>query len=461
MASQSVFKELHAKEKQRADIDSVDWISKLPDEILFKILSLLTLHEAATTSVLSSRWIHLWKWAVTVLDFDGSKLLELPREQFVIPMEPVDIDDWIVLDVDPPDRFSPPRKKAIVVEKRLMYINWVNSVLRQHNASKISKFRISSNLEIRCNSEGDIDRWLEFAISKRVEYLELSLGVNEDHDFSHWQDYRFSQDCFNHIKSPIGLSDIKYLRSLRLSYVNVTGEVIEHLIANCPLLEELALHRASRLGNLRIAGSSSSPLPLKNLEVSSYSDLYSLEIDHAPSLARFSFCGEWMDVSVDNCTSLVDVVLYFADRFNLPSFAFDCLSAYLGQLESLSMEIHPHDMNFRDMTELTCLEKLKIQVFGGRFNGSMLRLVHLINACPRLHTLRVECGLVGMGDQGNFQDMKPVEKECRESIKVVEMIDFNGYEIECEFIKYVLKYFIGLEKIVIDGGFNRELLTLL
>ncbi|CAN1244199.1 Putative FBD-associated F-box protein At5g38570 [Linum perenne] len=238
---------LQAKEKQRADIDSVDWISKLPDEILFKILSLLTLHEAATTSVLSSRWIHLWKSGVTVLDFDGSKLLELPRE------------------------FSPPRKKAIVVEKRLMYINWVNSV----------------------------------------------------------------------IKSPIGLSDIKYLRSLRLSYVNVTGEVIEHLIANCPLLEELALHRASRLGNLRIAGSSSSPLPLKNVEVSSYSDLYSLEIDHAPSLARFSFCGEWMDVSVDNCTSLVDVVLYFADRFNLPSFAFDCLSAYLGQLESLSMEIHP------------------------------------------------------------------------------------------------------------------------
>ncbi|CAN1244200.1 F-box/FBD/LRR-repeat protein At1g13570 [Linum perenne] len=308
---------LQAKEKQRADIDSVDWISKLPDEILFKILSLLTLHEAATTSVLSSRWIHLWKSGVTVLDFDGSKLLELPREQFVLPIETVDIDDWIVLDVDPPDRFSP------------------------HNASKISKFRISSNLEIRCNSEGDIDRWLEFAISKRVEYLELSLGVNEDHDFSHWQDYRFSQDCFNHIKSPIGLSDIKYLRSLRLSYVNVTGEVIEHLIANCPLLEELALHRASRLGNLRIAGSSSSPLPLKNVEVSSYSDLYSLEIDHAPSLARFSFCGEWMDVSVDNCTSLVDVVLYFADRFNLPSFAFDCLSAYLGQLESLSMEIHP------------------------------------------------------------------------------------------------------------------------
>ncbi|CAN1244196.1 F-box/FBD/LRR-repeat protein At1g13570, partial [Linum perenne] len=417
----------------------VDWISTLPDEILVNIISLLKFSEALSTSLLSSKWIHLWKSAVSVLDFDGLKLLDI--SQPLLPAEPMGM-----------------RKQTIMVEKRLMYINSVNRVLRQINVSKIKKlikkFRVSFNLKGESNSGGDIDRWIEFAISKRVESLEPSFGVMGN------QDYRFSQDCFNHIKSPIGLSDIKYLRSLRLSYVNVTGEVIEHLIANCPLLEELALHRASRLGNLRIAGSSSSPLPLKNVEVSSYSDLYSLEIDHAPSLARFSFCGEWMDVSVDNCTSLVDVVLYFADRFNLPSFAFDCLSAYLGQLESLSMEIHPHDMNFRDMTELTCLEKLKIQVFGGRFNGSMLRLVHLINACPRLHTLRVEvCGLVGMGDQGNFQDMKPVEKECRESIKVVEMIDFNGYEIECEFIKYVLKYFIGLEKIVIDGGFNRELLT--
>ncbi|CAN1244195.1 Putative F-box/LRR-repeat protein At5g02700, partial [Linum perenne] len=350
----------------------VDWISTLPDEILVNIISLLKFSEALSTSLLSSKWIHLWKSAVSVLDFD----------------EPMGMNKVSFLDNVPT---SLPRKQTIMVEKRLMYINSVNRVLRQINVSKINlskikKFRVSFNLKGESNSGGDIDRWIEFAISKRVESLEPSY-----HDFSHWQDYRFSQDCFNHIKSPIGLSDIKYLRSLRLSYVNVTGEVIEHLIANCPLLEELALHRASRLGNLRIAGSSSSPLPLKNVEVSSYSDLYSLEIDHAPSLARFSFCGEWMDVSVDNCTSLVDVVLYFADRFNLPSFAFDCLSAYLGQLESLSMEIHPqHDMNFRDMTELTCLEKLKIQVFGGRFNGSMLRLVHLINACPRLHTLRVE-----------------------------------------------------------------------
>ncbi|CAN1273465.1 hypothetical protein LINPERPRIM_LOCUS15051, partial [Linum perenne] len=71
----------------------------------------------------------------------------------------------------------PPRKTGIVAERRLMYINWVNGVLRQLNScSKITKLRIWFNFEIRCNSEGDIDRWLEFAISKRVEYLEISLG---------------------------------------------------------------------------------------------------------------------------------------------------------------------------------------------------------------------------------------------------------------------------------------------
>lgn len=157
----------------RGDCDRVDWISNLLDEILVNILRLLTHHEAAATSVLSSRWVHLWKSAVTdltVLDFDGFKLLDNP-------MEPVNIEDLIILlDADPFDGSSP-KSEEMVVEKRFKYISWVNSVLRQHNASKITKFLISSDLELRCNSQGDIDRWLEFAISKRVEYLELSLGV--------------------------------------------------------------------------------------------------------------------------------------------------------------------------------------------------------------------------------------------------------------------------------------------
>ncbi|CAN1154000.1 hypothetical protein LINPERHAP2_LOCUS19752 [Linum perenne] len=104
-----------------------------------------------------------------VINTSSSEEICLENEEIVIDPDDIIIEDvpWEV----------PPRKTGIVAERRLMYINWVNGVLRQLNScSKITKLRIWFNFEIRCNSEGDIDRWLEFAISKRVEYLEISLG---------------------------------------------------------------------------------------------------------------------------------------------------------------------------------------------------------------------------------------------------------------------------------------------
>ncbi|CAN1244175.1 F-box/LRR-repeat protein At3g03360, partial [Linum perenne] len=294
----------------------VDRISNLPDEILVNILSLLSFSEALGTSVLSSRWIHLWKSAVTELDFEGFKLLE---EKPVL---------W-------------PIKSPIVVKKKLMYMNSVNRVLRQINVLKIKKFRVSFNLNRENNSEGDIDRWIEFAMSKRVEYLELSLGVMGFFDGPPGG-YSLSQGCYDYIKTPAGLSNIKHLRSLHLSYVDIEEENIEYLIMNCPLLEDLAVDNAKSLHNLRIEGSpsSSSPLALKYLEVRPYySELLSMEIDHAPNLTRLVYRGQWMESRVLNCESLVDVDISLTDHYEASGVVFNCLAAYIGQLESLSMVI--------------------------------------------------------------------------------------------------------------------------
>ncbi|CAN1826660.1 hypothetical protein LINPERHAP1_LOCUS31654, partial [Linum perenne] len=151
-------------------------------------------------------------------------------------------------------------------------------------------------------------------------------------------------------------SNIKHLRSLRLSYVDVEEGTIEYIIFNCPLLGELAVDNAKSLHNLRIEGSSSSspPLALKYLEVRDCFHLISMEIDHAPNL-----------------THLVH-------------------TAYAGQLECLSLELDPYYLDLPNMVELSSLEQLKIQVTGRSPDYSILDLVPLINTSPRLHTLRVE-----------------------------------------------------------------------
>ncbi|CAN1181010.1 Putative F-box protein At3g58860 [Linum perenne] len=437
----------------------VDFISKLPDEIITKFLSLLTMREAVRTSVLSTRWISLWKSAVRVLDFDGWNLLQLPvinsssSEVNGLDKEETFFDPDHIIIRAVPWGVPPRRKTGIVAERRLMYINWVNGVLRQLNGcSKINKFRIWFNFEIRCNSEGDIDRWLEFSISKRVEYLEISLGeADMVFDSCDWHEYVFSEACFQHIKTPAGLSNIKCLRSLRLSFVNVREEIFEYILSHCPLLEELAVERSSSVYNLKVTGSPSSPLALKYLEVSRCFCLTSLEIDHAPSLTRLSYGDGWVDLHVKNCSSLAHLSLAFADDY-LPGFAFEYLSDYAGQLESLSLEIHPHDMEFPDFPQLTSLDLLTINVVGARKEYSILGLISLINVCPHLRTIRVELSLNYDMHESRDQPPVAVDKMIQESVKVVEISGFRGFEMECEFVEYVLECMVHLEKIVVHVG---------
>ncbi|CAN0890221.1 F-box/FBD/LRR-repeat protein At1g13570 [Linum grandiflorum] len=446
MASRSVCEE-HQEEKRPRhgddDDDRVDWISNLPDEILVKILSLLSFSETLETSVLSSRWIHLWKSAVTVLDFDAPQLLD-SEEPVLLPVEPSpDLDDFIILDDDDDEAaISPPRERP-VVERRRVYMNWVTRVLSHlNNVSKVNKLRLCFSLNAESNSQGEIDRWIEFAISKGVEHLDLSFGKTIDGVSAHRPDY-----C---IKSPTGLSNIKYLRSLRLSRVDVKENTVEDFIINCPLLEELALDNASSLRKLRVAGSPA----LNYLEVTSCRRLTSMRIDHAPSLTTIVHRGLWKNVSFQNCPSLVHVDISCDDRRHVPDPVVNSLSAYGSQLKALSLEMDPWEMRFPDMYELSSLEQLRIQVVEAKSDDSLLRLVPLLNACPQLHRLRVELNVEynPNGCEYEHRLLQPfgMGAVCRESIKVVEIVDFNGYDLDREFVLYVFEYFTGLERIVIS-----------
>ncbi|CAN6876948.1 unnamed protein product, partial [Brassica oleracea] len=55
-------------------VKSVDWISKLPNDVLLMILSRLCTKEAVGTSVVSKRWEHVWK-QVSHLVFDKPKTI--------------------------------------------------------------------------------------------------------------------------------------------------------------------------------------------------------------------------------------------------------------------------------------------------------------------------------------------------------------------------------------------------
>ncbi|CAN0928308.1 F-box/LRR-repeat protein At2g42730, partial [Linum grandiflorum] len=266
---------------------------------------ILTLPEAIRTSVLSTKWTNLWKASVSVLDFDASEEL-----QAILQKPPF----------------------GVVPEQRRRFMNWVDGVVsqmqRSSSCSKLSKFRLRFDFTNESNSKGDIDRWVKFAISKRVESLHLDLHGH----FS--TALVFSEELYNHIKTPAGMRDIKFLRSLRLSYVEVGGEILAHFIANCPVLEELAVKCSDLLKKLKVVGSNS----LKCLEVRFCHLLESVEIDHAPRLVRFVFGGSSTvtELHVRNCPSLVEVVRFRGRK--LDSEFMDYVMEYFVGLETIIVD---------------------------------------------------------------------------------------------------------------------------
>ncbi|XP_059657389.1 F-box/LRR-repeat protein At3g03360-like [Cornus florida] len=208
-----------------------DRIGGLPDVILVSILSLLTMKEAARSSLISKRWRYMWTY-VTRMNFDASSII-----------------DGILLG-----------DKEVEAERPL-YLSWVNQVLKSHNAPTIDEFRVQFDLDETCRF--DIDNWINFAMEKRVRSLKLDLKELTEYDREVGENYKFSHT--NHLHSlSIGFTNCNSLTNLVLSHVDVSGRVLEYILTTCPSLEQLSVQESESLVNLKVPDLS---LKLKHLEI--------------------------------------------------------------------------------------------------------------------------------------------------------------------------------------------------
>ncbi|KAK6133749.1 hypothetical protein DH2020_032460 [Rehmannia glutinosa] len=234
---------------------SADRISQLPDDILLFILSLLPFKEAIATSILS---------------------LESTKE-----------DHKIVLD-----------------NERRNYVRWVDHVIASHKGSSIEEFRVFFNLDKAY--EKSIDGWLRFALSRKVQKLELNLTEaaftrsRKDHEF-----YTFPYTLMFAVSDSSIDFNFKYLKKLSLNCVNVNGEALEFLLRQCPLLEHLSVSRSLDLTALKIIG----PFPsFKRLEIIPCHNLNSVEIRDA-NLVHLTYRGYKIQFLLENVPMLVEMFI--------------------------------------------------------------------------------------------------------------------------------------------------------
>ena len=264
--------------------------------MLISVLSFLTPKEAFRTTVLSHRWKYLSPFLTGSLDFDGLYTM------------------WEIKE----------GKKGLNFERE-KFLQWVNHTPKSYRISTIDEFMVC--FEFNDGSKSHVDGWIDFAISKGVNRLELDFTAAESYKCTRC--YMFPNERFTSEKTCI-----KSLTSLTLKYIRLTGELLEHFLSNCPLLERLHVDHSEDLVNLKIYGSS---LKLKYLHIIRCLKFKSIEIN-APNLESFGYVGKLIRLHVHSAPRLLDVRI--GGMYSLPiHYAFGSLSSYLYQLESLTLNV--------------------------------------------------------------------------------------------------------------------------
>ncbi|KAK7850877.1 putative f-box protein [Quercus suber] len=177
-------------------------IEDLPDPIIQHILSYLSTEEAVRTSILSKRWKYLWT-SIPKLDFDEGEL-----------------------------------------DRRMMFMKFVERVLALHDPSDIKNFSLSCNVQYDTSR---INAWICSVVEHKVQELDLYLR--------NFQEPLALPPClftceslevlvlhmFHSLKLPssISFSSLKFLALEKVIFSD--DHSTQQLFTGCPILEDLSI----------------------------------------------------------------------------------------------------------------------------------------------------------------------------------------------------------------------------
>ncbi|KAL8039158.1 hypothetical protein ABFX02_10G016800 [Erythranthe guttata] len=398
-------------------VGNYDRISQLPDDILIDILSFLSINEAARTSVLSSRWINLWKHTPS-LNFDALSALRNKIQES---------SDW---------------RKLLKTERR-NYRRWVNSVLRSHKSTTLKEFII--RFDLNNSYKSSIARWLDFAFARQVQTLELDLGIYSNCLFS--GEFLYDRRSVGAPKSMV--VGFKSLKSLTLRYIDMTGGDIECILHNCPLLEQLVVHGAQRMSNLEVCGSS---LVLKHLKIVNCYDFISLKVS-APRLTSLTV-KMFEELLLEHVPMLTEVSLRCDSCSISIKRVFSQLSCCISQLKVLCLELIclqysiEQPIELCEFPEMPKLNKLVIKCCATG-DESLVRLTAFMRAFPYLEEFVLKYEWYRFPREDKVMK-DAIVRSPHNHLKVFKFRGYYGRTIDAELISYILENCVVLGKIIID-----------
>ncbi|TVU41140.1 hypothetical protein EJB05_14636 [Eragrostis curvula] len=404
-------------------VQNHDRISTLPDDLLIKILSLMTVREAAVTDCLSNRWRHLWENTDNLILDVHTMGMQVPENHL-----------WSSEDTE--------------------FVNKVNGVLRHHNAIGIKKFKVKFPLSFGAHASA-LDRWVEFAAASGSE--ELDVILNGPVPAPDAEPYSFPLKYFVDLSgcrlrrlilsacrletAPANLSGFCYLEGLKLNCVSVVDSVVQNIMSCCCALRHLSLRRCHQLINVR-----TSHAKLVHLEFLLCTRLVSISI-HAEKLRTFSYKGRKINIDYECAPVLSNLCVLFVK-------ASECPLYFIGALPKLRTVI----LQFPSPVEVPCvlqhsvgfaaLKEIMLCLLTS-WEKSICSVVNLLKAAPRVEILKLEVYENSLQSPTELKIKWP-EKGTLKRLHTIRIGGFSGEPELMELLVFLLGRSPVLKTLLID-----------
>ncbi|XP_065862286.1 F-box/FBD/LRR-repeat protein At4g26340-like isoform X1 [Euphorbia lathyris] len=401
-----------------------DRISKLPDEILGKILSYLRTKRAVATSVLSKRWEYLWT-LTSDLDFCDFGLLDDEAEN-------KNDNDYMI--------------------KMRSFQRYVDRVIFYHGGSDIGKCRLDFHSKYAAPSFYALICAL---ITCNVQKLSLDCCRSTSNTYSHLPWMFFSNNTLVELSISgnlvLDLPTYVCFPCLKILFIQfpvfVDDASTARLFSSCPVLEELTIFRLKddleimnisvpSLKRLMVDSGTSSCLQttintpcLEYLEIDARSRYF---VNFTSSLVHADVEG--VDIYLLNAISQVEYLSLTASEMSLQNIIRDSALPIFKNLKT---------MELRDSV-------------GWRTPANDWKVLpNLLDSSPNLRVLIFCQGLVSLtlyrDDFNHFDWQRPESvPECLSMhLKTIEIFEFVGFPEELQIVEYLLECGKVLEKMII------------
>ncbi|XP_010533864.1 PREDICTED: putative FBD-associated F-box protein At1g61330 [Tarenaya hassleriana] len=345
--------------------------------------------------------------------------------------------------------------------RRADAIDIIKTVFERNQAPEIKRLALTL---CYVGVQTQIETWIQWCLDKGLEELELDFldGVFPMQcsiDFSALQSLTVLKLCLVEFHMPSSPKGLKFLKSLCLSRILVTEELVASVFKNCRFLENLELVGCHGIRELRI--NTRNHNRFSSLSIAGCKEMKRILID-APNLESFTFSGLITLFGFGDVSAVKDLMFHFVTlrKSLMPFSAIDLLSHFSNiqvfTISNVFLEGLTRRYVGRNFTEiLFCFHNLReLQLLmESHTYCNLFDIADFVKNCPRLEKFYLdvndftfELGLYWEMHQKHLLRDFPYKLN---SVKFLEIKGFKNHWHELDIIQFFLQNSPNLDAVAL------------